>query len=134
MIGVTARWPGMSELRDKVRRLPAAAQGPVLLSALKAGAQPMSDEKAARCRRKAPLPAMADALGVVKVESTQHSAKVAITNRRGFNSHWYHVLFWEWGTSRMPGEPFMRPVWDSRAATVMGDILKALWEKCVKAA
>ncbi len=125
MIQVTTRMAGWAELRDKIRRLPEAVQGPVLLRALRPEAQAIADEMAANCPREEPAPDMADSLGVVTLESSQYAARVAITNRPS-HPHGWLIYLWEWGTSLMQGKPIMRPVWDARSGGAMERILQRL--------
>jgi HK97 gp10 family phage protein len=38
----------------------------------------------------------------------------------------WRVKFWEFGTSRLPARPFMRPVWDEREASFAADVTAEL--------
>ena len=50
---------------------------------------------------------------------------VELGPRKGSDAGW-KAKFWEFGTSRLPARPFMRPVWDEHEATYSTAITAAL--------
>ncbi len=128
MITVKGRFVGTAEILASLRALPPAVQGKPLLAAVRKEASDLAIVVAGAAPMDPGKPDLADSIGAVTLESTQHTARVAVMPRRGaLWPHWFLWLFHEFGTSKMTGRPFIRPVWDARADGTIDRILKTLW-------
>lgn len=129
---MTVEVKGLKELQSALLELPRKLDRPVLNSALRTGARPM----AAAARSRAPMDtgALRAAIVVRAVRSREHSAEVHVgvtgarqvqkTDKKGrVRNVWkrtknflHYWLYHEFGTSKMPARPFLRPAFESNKA------------------
>jgi HK97 gp10 family phage protein len=105
---------GLDEVLRKFRALPERIQKNVVVGAVRAGAKPIIKEAKARAPKGA-TGELAKSIGLVRRKEKDRSIiRFSITPRikkpHGFLGH-----FKEFGTSKEPAHPFMRPAMDAKA-------------------
>lgn len=99
---ITLNVSGDAALARHLERIPAGLRGPVLAQGMRDGAEILTDE----VKRSAPVWRGNLRAGVrVEVKPKQGGMPVFAVNLHGQN----HGMFQEFGTSRQPARPFMRP-------------------------
>jgi len=121
---------GFTELEGALRQLPEAVAKGRLLRALKKAAQPVADELGLRAPRSPFAPHIAENMVVATKRVENYQATVAVGPKRAF----FYGTFPEWGTSKMPARPWMRPAWDSKRLSLPGELGRHLWDELAAAA
>lgn len=162
MVQVTVKVEGLRELEKALRELPRATAKRVMVRALKEAAKPLIADASAnapvltgalkdsinvssRKPKGAKGPgsvafAAAMAGGASRAQAGQ-AARAANAANRGGSVEVYvgpgrnpQAIFQEFGTSKHPPQPFMRPAWDSTKQQVVDSIKAALGDEIMKAA
>lgn len=128
---------GLSELQTALRELPDATAKNVIRRVLKKAGQPIAD----RARELAPVDE-GDLRDSIKV-GTRLSGNQRRKHRKaqkddvemfvGAGPH-PQAHLQEFGTSKFPPQPFMRPAWDQHKRAALNGIKEDLWTEIRKAA
>lgn len=135
MAKVRIKVDGLSELKRKLDKLPEELRRYALNEAAKAGAQPIRDE-AARLAPRASSPShpelghLADHIAVFEPTKTAKGVSV----RQGPAAGYYWGRYLEFGTSKMPAQPFMRPAFDANKEAAVEAEKEALAKSILKVA
>jgi HK97 gp10 family phage protein len=136
----TVEVKGLRELREAlVKKIPAEMQGKVLQSALAAGARPIVADAKARAPKKTGTLRRSLFSFRVKSASTGTREERAIRPRQGkkFQKAGRDAFYWrfvEFGTAKMPAQPFLRPAFESKKQDALAAIVKQLGVAIEKAA
>jgi len=129
-MGVDVSVEGMDVLVKALNDFPARVQKNILTSAVRAGATLVAKE--ARLRAPKDSGQMAKSIGVVKRRSKNKSEiHFAVTPRKN-RPHAFIAKFHEFGTSKMPAHPFMRPAAETKAEEVIESVKKKMRQRIDK--
>lgn len=123
---VSLRFEGGSDLARRLAQLPDAVGDRVLRAALRDGAEPMRDRMASLIKRGDEAPHAADHVVISTQRARGDSDEIAVAV--GPAQDFYYWFFQEYGTSRHPAQPAMRPAFDSEAPRSLGLIRDRLWD------
>lgn len=101
------------DLLKALKQFPQNIQKNVLTGAVRAGTKPIVDE--AKSNVPKDTRNLEKSIGVVKRrEKDKSKVRFSVTPRRGgkFDGFYAHMI--EFGTSKMPAQPFMRPAFESQ--------------------
>lgn len=104
---------GVDELLRKLRQLPEKVQKRVVVGAVRAAAKPLIKE----ARAKVPVDTgnLKKSIGVTKRRSkNKNIIHFSISPRKGGKYNGFYGHFVEFGTSKMPAKPFLRPAFESK--------------------
>lgn len=134
---ISGRWAGVDDSVAALEQLAADCVRPDdVAKAMLAVTRPMAREMESSLyqritRRSGETGESIDAARVD--DAAEGVVAVEVGPRKGSDGGW-RVKFWEFGTSRLPARPFMRPVWDEHASTFSRDVVAAMREVYRKAA
>lgn len=119
---------GGPELLAALNQLPAAIGKTVVTNAMKDVVKPMIGDMQASAPKLTGKAAATITSQVRQVEGQGATVAVGPT-RSGF-----YLQFAEWGTSKQPARPFMRPAWDSHRSEILSGLGAAIWARLAAAA
>jgi HK97 gp10 family phage protein len=127
--GVTVT--GFTELERALRALPRAVE----LRAARATLRDLADPLRAGMAQRAPRSRfskwhLADSIVVKPIKEENTTVSIAVGPERYF----FYGRFVEWGTSRSPAHPFMRPAWDEFKPYALEALGVALWRRIAEQA
>jgi HK97 gp10 family phage protein len=136
--GVTFTIAGQKELTKALRGLPVKVQKNVIRQAMRAGMKLVQEE----AKRVAPVGETGDLKSAIKIRAGKtRRGSIAIEVRVGegdFKGDQYYAAFLEYGTSRMPAKPFLRPALDQAGpkarAVAMEKLLSGVEREASKSA
>lgn len=126
---------GFKELAASLRAMPASVSKPIILDALKEGAEPMRVRMGQLAPREPGAPDLAENIGISVANrigdvgggrwEAKHDEEfaVAVGPTKGF----FYGIFQEFGTVHHGAQPFMRPGFDSTVQTSLTIIGQRLW-------
>lgn len=127
-MSLTFKIEGMDALDKAVRKLPKNVQKRVLKGALRAGGRVIA--KDAKQRVPVNTGTLKKSIKVVAGKSKQNGALVFVTTSKGggakYDAFYSHMI--EFGTSKMPARPFLRPAFD----TTQQETIKAIGDALEK--
>ena len=136
---IGARLDGGAELQKRLLTLPSAVTAQHQRTALMAGAEVIRAEAAALAPRGPGAEHIADHIVIDPLTDAEldradefvgDNAAVLVGPERKF----FYGYFLEYGTSKMPAQPFMRPAVDSKARPALSVALSRLWESILAVA
>lgn len=112
MIG--GRWTGHDEASKILEQIVSeVARDEVVAGAMIAAARDVVLDMRDRAPRRSPAPDMADSIAVARsTEGAEDGVVVVKIGPRRSAAHSWIAKLIEFGTSKMPAQPFMRPTWD----------------------
>lgn len=143
-MSVTVEVRGLKELRAALLKLPVKMQGAAIYSALNAGAQPIKKDAQARVPVRTGVVKRAIRVSRSKVNKGKDGLTEVMVNvkklgrkevrafkaaggKSGANPNDpYYWRFLEFGTSKMPAKPFLRPAFESNKGRSLEAIRKKL--------
>lgn len=118
-------WQG-DDMAKLYRGLSGAVSQPIVVEALKAGAEPIRSTAAALAPRSAGKgPHLADNIIIAESKfgasgnTTDPDVSTVVIGPRHQPSDHFYGMFQETGTANHPAHPFMRPAWDAHIRSVM---------------
>lgn len=122
---MTMRVDGGKELAATLRALPTATSRNIRRDALEAAAEPM----VAVARRLAPHePGPPDLRANIEFQHIKATTKTESRLTWGPLRGFYYGYYQEWGTTRHPAQPFMRPAFDQNRERSLALMVRSLWE------
>lgn len=122
---------GFAELERALKALPRAVELRVARATLRDLAEPLRAAMAQRApRSKFSKWHLADNIIVKPVKEENTTVSIAVGPERFF----FYGRFVEWGTSRVPARPFMRPAWEEFKPYALDALGVALWARITAAA
>lgn len=109
---IAAKVVGLEETKRAIEALGELGEAAVLADALKRVGKPMAEEMSALCPRDTGLTAADFRVGVSKELREEGHVRVLVGARSGRTGRAWIAKFIEYGTSKMPARPFIRPTWD----------------------
>ena len=127
--GVTVT--GFAELERALKALPRAVELRVARATLRDLAEPLRAGMAQRApRSRFAKWHLADSIVIKPIKEENTTVSIAVGPERYF----FYGRFVEWGTSRSPAHPFMRPAWDEFKPYALEALGAALWARITAAA
>lgn len=127
--GVTVT--GFAELERALKQLPRAVELRTARAALRDVAEPLRAAMAQKApRSKFSKWHLADGIVSKPVKEENTTVSIAVGPERFF----FYGRFVEWGTSRVPARPFMRPAWEEFKPWALEALGAALWARISAAA
>lgn len=127
MIG--GHWTGVEGAAEALVGIASAcARDEVVAAAMLAAAKPVVEDMRARAPRREPAPDMADSLDAVRITEAGGASGVVVIEigPRRSKPHSWIARFIEFGTSKMPAQPFMRPTWDEHEGQFAARVVAAI--------
>lgn len=137
--GVRFEIVGVKELERALAQLPKSVSKGVLRSALKTAGQPVVAAAKANCPRD--RGDLAESITIRSTLSRRQRRRRRVRQR--FAAEMFIGPSWpqgahghlvEFGTSKMPARPFLRPAWDANKRRALDTIGKEIWRAIAKAA
>lgn len=128
MASQVMRFSGGPELLAAFAQLPAAIGRTAVQNAMKDVVKPMVEDMQSAAPKLTGAAAATITSQVRQVEGQGATVAVGPT-RSGF-----YLQFAEWGTSKQPARPFMRPAWDSHQHDILRGLGAAMWARLAAAA
>lgn len=103
-----------TQLLQALKQFPINIQNNVLTGAVRAGCKPIVDEAKANVPKDTRN--LEKSIGTVKRKTKDKSiARFSVTPRRGGKHDGFYAHMIEFGTSKMPAAPFMRPAFENQS-------------------
>lgn len=119
----TIRLTGDKELKRKIAALEEAVVGQVVEKAAMAAAVVLRDSAKRRAPRRTGKGAESMTAKVVSRKAGE--AKIAV----GPGKEGWYLMFHEFGTSKMPARPFLRPAIDENGEEAVREARRVLWDE-----
>jgi len=133
-VNVQLSFQGGAQLAKALEQAGAALERRLVMEALKAAADPLRRDMAARMARSPFAPHAADSVIVAEVKTIDgeklgpREFAVGVAPTREF----FYWFFQEFGTVQAPAQPAMRPAFDAGVERALRDIGHALWDGIAK--
>lgn len=107
---------GLRELARKLKQMPVELRGKTLNAALRKGAKEIASEAQRRVPVRDGVLQRSIVIRKARVINPNNEASQTVSVRKNAKSggNPYYASFVEFGTSKMPARPFMRPAFESR--------------------
>jgi HK97 gp10 family phage protein len=124
---------GGRELDRALKKLPRALARKIIRQSLREAARPIVEE--AKSRAPVLTGQMRDSLRVRAGKRRKGQASMAVQTKDGdYAGDTFYAAFYEYGTSRQPARPFMRPAFDARVHEAVRIVSDALRRRITEAA
>jgi HK97 gp10 family phage protein len=134
---IGGRWTGLTEAVEALQEVSTeVVRDDIIAKAMLRVSRPIADEMGDALYRQITRRTgeTGGSIEAQRVDSgTAGVVAVEIGPRQGSDGGW-KVRFWEFGTSRLPARPFMRPTWDEHRADFSASVTAALQEAYGQAA